>query len=190
MMTMKHIIGATLLAVSLTGSIAMAYDSAYTRAEVDNIEIHKLPPARLLETEAEGTYFSNSNDLFLKLFDYIKDNEIAMTVPVEGDIQQAGMRFYLGSESPRELDDTQEVSVVELPERQVLRMGGKGSYSETNIMKTLTKLENWLDNQSRWQADGTAYAVFWNGPMTPWFLKRFEVHIPVKAAITHAFSGN
>jgi effector-binding domain-containing protein len=190
MMKIKHFIGATLLAVLMTGSIAMAYDSAYPRAEIDNVEIHKLPPARLLEAKTEGTYFNNSNGLFSKLFNYIKDNEIAMTVPVEGDLQQAGMRFYVGSDAPRELHDTREVSVVELPERQVLRMGGKGSYSEKNIMESLTKLEGWLDSQPKWQADGTAYAVFWNGPITPWFLKRYEVHIPVKPATANEFSAS
>ena len=27
---------------------------------------------------------------------------------------------------------------------------------------------------------GPAYAVYWNSPFTPWFLKRYEVHVRVR----------
>jgi effector-binding domain-containing protein len=189
-MTLHRFIGFALLTILMLSSIAMAYDSVYPRAELDNIEIHKLPPARVLEAKTEGTYFNNSNGLFSKLFNYIKDNEIAMTIPVEGGFQPSSMRFYLGNDAPRELEDTHKVSVVDLPERQVLRIGSKGAYSETNIMEALMKLESWLENQSQWLAHGAPYGVFWNGPITPWFLKRFEIHIPVKSKISQSSSTN
>ncbi len=30
------------------------------------------------------------------------------------------------------------------------------------------------------QITGEPYAVYWNGPFTLWFLKQFEVHLPVR----------
>ena len=39
----------------------------------------------------------------------------------------------------------------------------------------------WLGDQPGLEVAGAAYAVFWHGPFTPWFAKRYEVHVPVRA---------
>ena len=103
-----------------------------------------------------------------------------MTVPVEGNLSRAEMRFYIGQSDKRSLPNTDEVRVIDVPERKVVSMGATGSYSEENINDVYIKLEKWLASQSEWIADGSPYAVFWNGPMTLWLFKHFEVHIPVK----------
>ena len=178
-----------ILASLLNATAIMAYESAYPMAEPKTIEVIKLPAARLLQAKMNGSYFEQSNNMFRQLFNYIKTNDIAMTVPVEGQLENASMRFYLGSDAPELLSDTDEVNVIEFPERQVLRVGGKGSYAESNINKATAELYTWLNQQSEWEADGEAYAVFWNGPFTLWFMKRFEIHLPVRNANSHLLSS-
>jgi len=38
----------------------------------------------------------------------------------------------------------------------------------------------WLAGRGDLEPTGEPYAVFWNGPFTPWFAKRYEVHQPVR----------
>ncbi len=169
-----------LLAALATVSEAMATEQAFEMTPVGEVRILELAPARLLSTVADGTYFENSNRLFGRLFECIKSNDIAMTVPVEADLDHAAMRFHVGSESPDVLADTSSVQVVEVPARTVAGIGGRGAYSESNLSESLERLTRWLDGQADWRRAGDPYAVFWNGPFTPWFVKRFEVHIPVR----------
>lgn len=171
----------TLLLTLILSSHAMAYQEAYTKSEPGKIQILNLPPARLIEAEMDGTYFQNSNGLFSRLFDYIRANEIAMTVPVEGDLGQAKMRFYVGSDVSSNIEDTDTVRVVNFTARTVISVGSEGAYTEANIRESKILLDEWLQNQTSWTRSGEAYAVFWNGPFTPWFMKRFDVHIPVKS---------
>ncbi len=67
-----------------------------------------------------------------------------------------------------------------MPERRVISIGARGSYREANVRKHLVKLEEYLAGQDQYEAIGPAYSVFWNPPYIPWFLRRFEVHIPVR----------
>lgn len=183
-MLRKHFYFSILLLVAMCNQV-MAYEQAYPKTEVDQIEVKSLPLSRFIETTMDGQYFDESDGLFKRLFKYIKDNEVSMTIPVEGTIDNAMMRFYLGTDASDDLDDTQTVDVVKLPARDVVSIGGRGSYSEANLKQGLLKLEQWLDNQEEWQVDGDAYGVYWNGPFTLWFLKRYEVHIPIKANSKH-----
>ncbi|MFP4157510.1 MAG: hypothetical protein ACLFU4_07830 [Opitutales bacterium] len=41
------------------------------------------------------------------------------------------------------------------------------------------ELRAWLEQNEEFHAAGEARGIFWNGPFTPGFLKRFEVHLPV-----------
>jgi len=38
----------------------------------------------------------------------------------------------------------------------------------------------WLAAQPTVEAAGEPYAVYWNAPYVPPFMKRFEVHVPVR----------
>jgi hypothetical protein len=70
--------------------------------------------------------------------------------------------------------------VVEVQERLVVSLGARGGYSEKNFVEVRDKLQDWLSIQPQLEATGPAYGVFWNGPFLPGFLKRFEVHVPVR----------
>lgn len=153
----------------------------YPRTPSGVIEIKTIPQARILVTEADGSYFDESNRLFGRLFDYIKVHEIPMTAPVEGSLdEEARMTFYVGPQVEDEgLDDEEKVRVLRLPERMVASIGVRGSYKESNVRKHLEKLEAWLAERPQYEVEGPPYSVFWNPPYIPWFLKHFEVHIPV-----------
>lgn len=146
------------------------------------IEIKTIPEARILVTEADGSYFDESNRLFGRLFDYIKGHEIPMTAPVEGSLDEdARMTFYVGPQVGDEgLDDEGKVRVLLLPERTVVSIGARGSYKEKNVRRHLKKLETWLAEHPEYEVVGPAYSVFWNAPFIPWFLRHLEVHVPVK----------
>ena len=154
----------------------------YPRTDAGVIEIKTIPESTILLTEDEGSYFDQSNQLFGRLFGYIKTHNIPMTAPVEGTVdEKARMVFYLGPQVRDEgFPDENGVRVVRMPEREVLSIGAWGSYREKNVRKYMEKLEVYLAGQSEYEAVGPAYSVFWNPPYIPWFLKRFEGHIPVK----------
>ena len=103
-----------------------------------------------------------------------------MTVPVEGRLDFAQMRFHLGPDARETVQRAGPVRVVDAPSRRVARLGARGSYSKENVEAVRSRLEAWLDANPEWHAIGPAYAVFWNGPFTPWFMKRFEVHIGIE----------
>jgi effector-binding domain-containing protein len=156
----------------------------YPKTPAGVIEIKTIPASRLMVTEAEGSYFDHSNELFYRLFNYIKGHEVSMTAPVEGSLdEEARMAFYVGPQvGDRELSDEGSVHVLTLPERSVAAIGGRGSYREKNVRRYLEKLEAWLTERPEYEIIGPPYAVYWNPPFIPWFLRRLEVHIPVKGA--------
>ena len=158
----------------------------YPRTPSGVIEIKTIPEARILVTEADGSYFDESNQLFGRLFAYIKAHEIPMTAPVEGSLDEdARMTFYVGPQAGHEdLYDEEKVRVLLLPERTVVSIGARGSYKEKNVRKHLEKLESWLAEKPDYEVAGSAYSVFWNPPFIPWFLRHFEVHVPIKSSGT------
>ena len=62
-----------------------------------------------------------------------------------------------------------------VPKRRVASIGARGSYTQANFDKAKDALLRWVAENGLTH-DGEAYAVYWNGPFTPWFLKTFEVH--------------
>ena len=51
------------------------------------------------------------------------------------------------------------------------------------VNEAKAKLENWLKEHTEFKAVGKPYAVFWNSPFHLWFMKHFEIHIPVSKNI-------
>lgn len=167
----------------LANPISMsAAEQAYPKTEVGEFEIKTLPAATLIVSQSEKAYFEEDNQLFRPLFRYIQERDIAMTTPVEAEMNPGEMFFYIGADAKEEgLADTDTVTVRRLPERTVASLGVRGSYSPSNFEEATTKLKQWLADQDEWEPTGSAKAVFWDGPFTLWFLKRFEVHIPVRS---------
>lgn len=170
----------TALTILLLPLMSFAYEQAFPKTAVDTFEIKVLPEARSIASQSEGAYFSENNGLFRPLFRYISSRDIAMTTPVEAEIEPGIMYFYIGSDvSDETLEATDEVSVHTLPERKVASYGVRGGYSERNFEAAKKALEKWLSENEEYEATGPARGIFWNGPYVPGFFKRFEVHIPV-----------
>ncbi|OUV89754.1 MAG: hypothetical protein CBD09_03525 [Puniceicoccaceae bacterium TMED149] len=157
-----------------------AAEQAFSKTGVGEIEVKLLPAATLAACSGKSGYFERSDSLFGPLFRYIQSNDIAMTTPVEAELQPGVMYFYIGSDAAdRDLPETDEVKVHHLPERLVLSIGLLGGYSEENFAKGEARLREWIKSQTNYEVIGAARAIYWNGPFTLPILKRSEVHIPV-----------
>ena len=178
--TIKTLIALLFMGVYCMLGTGNAYEAAYPKTSNGTIEIKTIPAAKLMVTESAGGYFDRNNDMFMRLFRYISANDVSMTVPVEAQVENAQMKFYVGSaDSAKNLPEQGEVKVVNLPERTVVSIGIRGSYTKEKFEKNREKLAAWLRENPRYQPAGAAYAVYWDAPFVPWFLKHSEVHIPV-----------
>ena len=170
-----------LFLIALASSV-MATEQAFPPSRIGAAELKMLPAGVLLKASATGNYFDQSNRLFRPLFDYISSHEIAMTTPVEAKIEGAAMFFWVAkSERAKIAGSTGGIEVVEISERWVASLGTRGSYTAQNFAETRDQLLAWLGQRKDVEAAGSPYAVYWNGPFTPGFLKRSEVHIPVRS---------
>ena len=157
-----------------------AAESAFEKTPVGSVIVKSIPSSKMLLTVGEGNYFDNRNDLFRRLFNYINTNKVAMTVPVEVEIENASMKFYVGSKDKlKALQDEGSVQVIDLPPREVVSIGIRGAYTRKHFEEAKSKLETWLKENRQYQQTAEAYAVYWDAPFMPWFLKRAEVHIPI-----------
>jgi glutathione peroxidase len=158
----------------------MATESIYPRTPVGTIEIKTLPARTCLVASASGDAFDDRGSAFMKLFGYIKKEEIAMSIPVAASPTINEMVFYVGTNSAsRALPSTNEVTVQTLAPLTVASIGLGGSYTRKNYEDGLTKLNTWLAKQKEWQTNAAPYVVYWNSPFTLWFVRKSEIHIPV-----------
>ena len=159
----------------------MAYETMFEQTPVGEIKIVELPERIALEATSSGSYFKSDNGLFRKLFRYISTNEVAMTTPVEADIDPGKMRFFVGAKDQgKNISSTEDVEVRKIAPKKVLAIGVRGSYSKKKFMDNKQKLIQWLDKEKKYEVAGEAYAVYWDGPFVLGFFKRSEVHIPIK----------
>ena len=59
-------------------------------------------------------------------------------------------------------------------------MGVRGGYSKESFEKNAVVIRQWIKSQPGWEAVEEPYVVYWNSPFVIWFLKRSEVHLPVR----------
>lgn len=172
------------LALAAASSRLAAVSEAYPRTAPGDLELKTLPAARWMRTESANDYFAADNGLFMKLFRYIDANKIPMTAPVEAGIRPGTMVFYMDEASAKRADlaETAQVKLSSVPERRVAAIGIRGSYSRENYEEALAELKAWLAKRTDVKASGEPYAVYWNSPFVPFFLKQSEVHIPVAPA--------
>lgn len=171
-----------LLLLALLPSMASSTELAYPKTEPAVCEFKELPAARLMVARSDAGYFSGDNRLFGKLFRYIQSNRIPMTAPVEARIEPGVMIFYcdVASAARADLTPTAEVTLETVPARSVAAIGIRGSYTEKTYRDNLARLRTWLATQPDYAEAGEPYAVYWDSPFVPGFLKRSEVHLPVR----------
>lgn len=165
---------------------AMAAPEAFPPTAPGVNEVKTLPAGLLLRSEVpagqgDATYFDNSGDLFRPLFRYIDARDIAMTTPVEGRVAPGQMFFWVAESERGKVDGAAPgVAVIDMPERLVASRGGRGSYSEENFAEARDALLAWIAMQPDLEVAGEPYPVYWDGPFTLWFARRYEVHVPVR----------
>jgi effector-binding domain-containing protein len=159
----------------------MGFEAMHEKTPVGEIKVLQLPARTALEANTGQSYFSENNGLFRTLFRYISKHDLSMTTPVEAEIEPGKMRFFVGGkDANKSRPTTDSVTVKELKPMQVLAIGIRGSYSEENFTENKTALLNWLKENPDYEQAGSAYAVYWDGPFIPWFLKRSEIHLPIQ----------
>jgi effector-binding domain-containing protein len=166
----------------LFGLNAMAYEAAYPMTAAGVCEIKTLPAGVLLEARSEGEYFRENNGLFRRLFAAIQKNQIPMTTPVEAGVRPGTMVFYLDPKSAKRADLVLQGGVRrrEVEARVVASIGIRGGYSKESFEENARKIREWIDTQLGWKPAGDPYVVYWNSPFMIWFLKRSEVHLPIR----------
>ena len=164
----------------------MSAQEAFPPTAPGTAELKTLPAGVLLRSAGRGNYFDGADNLFGPLFRYISRHKIAMTTPVEARINDAAMYFWVAtSERAKVAGNESGVEVINVPERHVASRGERGGYSRENFEKARDALLAWMaDQKPAIEAAGEAYGVYWNAPYVPFFMKRFEVHVPVKMAKT------
>ncbi|MBT5717827.1 MAG: hypothetical protein HOI70_13035 [Opitutae bacterium] len=157
------------------------YESMYGKTPVGKIQVILLPERVAIEARASASYFSSDNGLFKKLFRYISTNKISMTTPVEADINPGKMRFFLcKKDRSKKIKSSAEIKIRRLDPILVLAIGIRGGYTEDRFRTNESKLKSWIGKNATYEAVGEPYAVYWNGPLVPGFLKRSEIHQPVR----------
>jgi hypothetical protein len=160
----------------------VSYESIYPPTPVGVVEVKSLPERVVLVATGPGDAFRDRGASFLKLFDYIKTNQVSMSVPVQASASTNEMIFLVGTrDRVRELQPDRGVDVRKLPASTVASIGLRGSYSRAHYEKGLLTLQGWLAVHPQWQVTHAPYLVYWNSPLRLWFLRRSEIHQPVQA---------
>ena len=176
-MRLKYIL---LVGTLLSGGFAMGYESIYPQTPVGVIEVKKLPERMALAAAAPGDAFADRGAAFMKLFAYIKSNQVSMTVPLQASPSTNEMLFLVGGkDQPRQPKPNADVAVVNVPASTVVSLGLRGRYSRSQYEEGLAKLQSWLAIHPDWQTNAPPYLVYWSSPFRLWFLRRAEIHQPV-----------
>jgi len=210
---MRNALAALLLAfTTATASTPVsAYEEpAYEVArKTDQFEIRRYAPYVVVETEMRGEYDQARNDAFRKLFAYIGGanrvqaklemtvpvvmepaaEKIEMTVPVLTGTEPDGNRQVMQFVLPARFDEQTAPQPTDLQLR-VRRVDAQwlavrvysGRASDSNYRENAFELMRALAAAELTPAGPARFAVY-NGPFTPWFLRRNEVMVPIARAV-------
>jgi hypothetical protein len=169
---------------------SMSAASAFSPTAPGVTELKTVPAGLLVRREVQGDYFYKSGELFRPLFRYIQRKDIAMTTPVESHPgATSAMLFWIAaSERPKAEGDLapaapvipEGVVVLQRPAQLVVSRGDRGGYSRKHFEQAREVVLAWVAARPELKVAGEAYGVYWNSPFMPPFLKRYEVHIPVR----------
>ncbi len=203
MRTLRHSLAAALIVIA---PAAAAYESPEFTvvASREDYEVRDYASFLVAETSVEGSFDRGRTDAFRRLFRYISggnagERKIAMTVPV---IQQPrGERIamtvpvttaagYDGREVmqfmlPRAFDldsaplpSDPKVQLRELPAERLAVRRYSGRSTERGFQRERDALLAQLAADGL-QAAGPARFAVYSGPLTPWFVRRNEVMVPL-----------
>ncbi len=174
----------------------------------DDFEVRRYAPYLVAETAIDGAYEEGRNAAFRRLFGYITgnnktDERIEMTVPVTStprDRSAVGATNGSGASAPKAganasvmqfmvpgkftMDTVPEprdprVRIRMLAEQVFAVRRYSGRWTEENYRENEDLLRRQL-TAAGLAAKGPSIFAAYNGPFTPWFLRRNEVMIPVE----------
>jgi hypothetical protein len=158
--------------------------------EVGKVEIRNYPSIVIAKVDGYG------DGGFNILFNFItgsnrKKSKIAMTAPVVSE--QIAMTAPVLSEpssiafvmpegftletTPEPIDD--RVKIVEIPKRVVAALRFSGRWSYSIFKKKAKEMQETLANAGIKTA-GQVFSMRYNGPFTPWFMRRNEVAVEIE----------
>lgn len=137
------------------------------------------------EAQVDASFEDAGSEAFRPLFNYISDNDIAMTAPVT---QQAtgdtwAVRFVMPEDYTQEsLPEPTSSAVImkTMPPRRVAVIRYSGTWSSTNYRDHLTELTSWIESEG-YEVAGDAEWARYNAPFSLWFMRRNEIHLPIVA---------
>lgn len=159
--------------------------------KIGNMEIRLYP--RLVIARVDGYGDAGFNLLFrfitgnnrqksnIAMTAPVVSEQIAMTAPV---LSEGGSIAFIMPEgftlesTPKPLDD--RVKIVEIPERVVAALRFSGRWSDSVFKKQSEEMLKELA-EAGIKTAGRVFSMRYNGPYTPWFMRRNEVAITVEA---------
>lgn len=157
--------------------------------KIDKVEIRHYPS--LVIARVDGYADSGFNILFgfitgnnrqkskVEMTAPVISEKIAMTAPVLSETDSLAFVMPEGfslETTPEPLDD--RVKIVEIPERVVAALRFSGSWSSSVFKKRSRELLEELAKAGV-NTVGPVFSMRYNGPFTPWFLRRNEVAVAV-----------
>ena len=152
-----------------------------TPGPINEIVVKDYPVYRAAKVEKSQV----QNLAFMRLFSHIKSNNIAMTAPVEmnlnEDAERIDMAFlYENTDLGRTGQTNGDVKVLDLPAQKYLSIGILGRETKTSVKSAVKQLEDWLGSQKKYEATGQPRLLGYNSPMVPANKRFWEIQIPVK----------
>lgn len=158
--------------------------------KIGNIEIRRYPPLILARVDGYGDggfnilfqFITGSNLQRTKvnMTAPVVSQQIEMTAPVlseTGSLAFIMPKGYTLETTPKPIDD--RVKIVEVPERFVAALRFSGRWSDSLFKKKAKKMLEELAKAGV-KTVGQVFSMRYNGPMTPWFLRRNEVAVVVE----------
>ncbi len=158
--------------------------------KIGKVEIRRYP--RLVIARVDGYGDGGFNILFqfitgnnrqksnVKMTSPVVSEQIAMTAPV---LSETGSLAFIMPEglsletTPEPIDE--RVIIAEIPERTIAALRFSGRWSNLIFKKKTKELLAEIENEGL-KVVGQVFSMRYNGPFTPWFLRRNEVAIPVE----------
>ena len=154
-------------------------------AHVGEIRVQAYPSYRLAKTKMtliEGA-------AFWTLFNHIKQEEIAMTSPVEmtfktgrnESLSKTSMAFMYRSTAQGTSGTAGRVDVVDVPAELSVSIGVRGKTTDKRVLEAKRRLEKWLaEHKAEYESVGSLRVMGYNSPFVPDAKQFSEVQIPVR----------
>ena len=203
--SIRIILAAAVIIMGAMNGMALETAAYKVVQKDDKFEIREYAPQILAETTVEGDFEEAGNKAFNLLFRYISGGNrsranVAMTAPVsqkragekikmtapvgQQRVQERWLVSFMMPASytmetlPEPADP--RVTLRQVPARRIAALRYSGSWSEKGYLRHKLELESWIRGRGLAIAGDPMWARY-NSPITPWFLRRNEVLIPLAA---------